>query len=109
MPTVLPSPAAPMTMPSSTSGRQSPIGFSRSRNAMNMIRNPESHRGPQLARSANATAAGTWGRAALPVAGIAFVPVGPGPRARATSPWLESTFAGSRIARIVAMTNRTNA
>jgi len=31
MPRVLPSPAAPMTAPSSTSGFQSPIGLSRSR------------------------------------------------------------------------------
>ena len=37
---------------------QSPIGFSRSRNAMNMVRKPDSHRGPQLARSANATVPG---------------------------------------------------
>ena len=58
MPIVLPSPAAPITRPSSTSGFQSPIGLSRSRNAMNIVKNPDSQRGPQLARSANATAAG---------------------------------------------------
>ena len=63
MPRVLPSPAAPMTSPSRTSGRQSPIGFSRSRKAMNMVRKPESQRGPQFARRAKATAAGIRARA----------------------------------------------
>ena len=58
MPRVLPSPAVPITTPRSSAGSQSPIGCSRSRNAMNIVRKPVSQRGPQLARSANATAPG---------------------------------------------------
>ena len=105
MPRVLPSPAAPMTSPSSTSGRQSPIGFSRSRKAMNMVRKPESHRGPQLARRANATAPGIRARARPPA--LRPVAEAPGMSTSVPSPTLESTFAGSRIAQIVASTNTT--
>ena len=60
MPMVLPSPAAPITSAEQELARVLPagIGCSRSRNAMNIVRNPDSSRGPQLARSAKATAAG---------------------------------------------------
>ena len=64
---------------------------------MNIVRKPESHRGPQLARSANATAAGIRVRGRRPVRAL----VG---RSRSStsspSPWLASTFCGSRIAQI---------
>ncbi len=58
----LPAPAAPITRATSSSGLSShpSIGWSRSRNARNRIRNPDSQRGPQLARSAKATAGGIW-------------------------------------------------
>ena len=61
IPMVLPSPAAPTTTATMISGLRLLSGRtsgSRSRNAMNISRNPDSQRGPQLARSANATAAG---------------------------------------------------
>ena len=104
MPRVLPTPAAPMTRPSSTSGRHSPIGFSRSRNAMNMVRKPESQRGPQLARSANATGAGIRirGRRGRPSVGCRSP--WPGSSSMVPSPRLESTRSGSRIASTVAST-----
>ena len=99
----LPKPAAPMMMPSSTSGCQSPIGFSRSRNAMNIVRKPESQRGPQLARSANATVPGMRIRG-RPLRDL-VEPIS----TASSSPASESTRAGSRIAQIVASTNSTNA
>ena len=71
---------------------------------MNMVRNPVSQRGPQLALRANATAAGI--RRRVRARGPAL---GPGSSARGSSPWLESTRAGSRIAQIVASTKSTNA
>ncbi len=104
MPRVLPSPAAPITMPSSTPVLRPLIGFSRNRNAMNIVRNPDNQRGPQLARSACATCAGIPKRRRLVV-----LPVLPGSSAIESSPWLASTFAGSRIARIVPPTNTRNA
>ncbi|MFC6340852.1 hypothetical protein ACFP8W_02590 [Nocardioides hankookensis] len=51
-PRKLPAAAPPTTSAVRTSTLQPPIGFSRSWNAMNMIRKPDIHRGPQLARSA---------------------------------------------------------
>ncbi len=72
---------------------------------MNMMRKPDNQRGPQLARSAKATAGGMRGRAVRPVAGADE----PGPRASLISPWLASTCGGSRIARIVATTKSTKA
>jgi hypothetical protein len=90
-------------MPSSTSGRHSPIGFSRSRNAMNMVRKPESQRGPQLARRANETVPGIRTRR-RPLRNFAE-PIS----TASSSPASESTRAGSRIAQMVASTNSTNA
>ena len=72
-----------------------------------MIRKPESQRGPQLARRAKATAGGTVARTIRFV--VPWVALGPGPRARPSSPRLTSTLPGNRIARIVAITKRTNA
>ena len=69
---------------------------------MNMVRKPVSQRGPQLARSANATAPGMR---------IFLRPVPPSsPRSTSVpSPLLESTLSGSRIAQTVAITNSRNA
>ena len=76
---------------------------------MNRVRKPESQRGPQLARRAKAIEPGIRTRPRGTPA--------PGPRRCAaplrkpmdSSPWLESTRAGSRIARIVATTKTRNA
>ena len=51
-PRKLPAAAPPTTSAVRTSVLQPSIGFSRSWNAMNMIRKPDSHRGAQFARSA---------------------------------------------------------
>ncbi len=67
---------------------------------MNIVRKPENHRGPQLARSANATAPGMRVRGRRPVRTSSVEPVS----TISPSPWLESTFCGSRIAQIVAST-----
>ena len=74
---------------------------------MNRVRKPDSQRGPQLARSAKAIDAGIR----TPVRPVSVAsslrtrlrkPIG-------SSPWLESTRAGSRIARMVATTKTTKA
>ncbi len=79
---------------------------------MNIVRKPESQRGPQLARSAKATAGGIRRRGRRPP-GVTTSGPGPGSlsasRTRVPSPVLESTRAGSRIAQIVATTKTTNA
>ena len=71
---------------------------------MNMVRKPDSQRGPQLARRAKATAAGilVFGRRAVPV--VLVEPVS----TSSPSPRLASTFSGRRIAQIVASTKTTN-
>ena len=105
IPPTLPRPAAPMTTASEKLVEWSPIGCSRSRNAMNRVRNPESQRGPQFARRAKAivagmrilpcegsTVSGSWGRSPLR-------------NPTRSSPRLESTRDGSRMASTVASTN----
>ena len=69
---------------------------------MNISRNPDSQRGPQLARRAKATAEGirTLARPRRDVDASASEPRS----TRSSSPTAESTFSGSRIAQIVATT-----
>jgi hypothetical protein len=128
MPTKLPKPAAPMTAASRNWGEWPEIGCTRSRNAMNRVRKPESQRGPQLARRAKAIDAGMrtlpWSGAgsvaclvacfapcwaARSVACWAVSGLSPDRKPRSSSPWVESTRPGSRIARTVAMTKTTKA
>ena len=81
---------------------------------MNSVRKPESQRGPQFARSANAIEPGMrtgprWagvGGASAAVSPASAPGSGGAPlrKPRDCSPWLESTREGSRIARIVAST-----
>ena len=70
---------------------------------MNMVRKPESQRGPQLARSANATAPGMRVRGRRPVRTASVEPLS----TSSPSPWLASTCSGNRIAQIVASTKIT--
>ena len=103
MPSVLPRPAAPMTSPMRRVVRSSQpgMGSALSRNTTYIVRKPDSHRGPQLTRSAKATFGG------IPV----YRRPAPPPTSSSTdrSPSVESTFAGSRIARTVPSTNTRNA
>jgi hypothetical protein len=96
MPIVLPTPAAPTTSPSSSSVRSSQPGngWSRRRNAMYIVRKPESSRSPALLRRPTTTTRGMRASALSRVR---------------SSPWAESTLGGRRIARIVAPTNTANA
>ena len=73
---------------------------------MNIMRKPLSQRGPQLALRANATALGIRRRFRVRDRGPAL---GPGRRTSCSSPALESTRSGSRIAQIVASTKSTKA
>ena len=75
---------------------------------MNRVRNPDSQRGPQLARSAKAIDAGIRTRRPPP-SSVASSLRAPQRKPIGSSPWLESTRAGSRIARIVATTKTTKA
>ena len=70
---------------------------------MNIVRKPDSQRGPQLARRANATAAGIRVRGRFPRVAPLVGPVS----TSSPSPWLASTFSGRRIAQIVASTKIT--
>ena len=67
---------------------------------MNIVRKPDSQRGPQLARSAKAIDAGMRMRPRRPGAGggVGVVAADPLRKPSGSSPWLESTRAGSRIA-----------
>ena len=77
---------------------------------MNIVRNPESQRGPQLARRAKATAEGMRVRGRRPVVvGPEFSVVAGPVSTSSPSPWLESTRSGNRIAQIVATTKMTKA
>ena len=71
---------------------------------MNMSRKPLIHRGPQLARSANATGCGMRVRGRRP-GRSRLSPIS----TSSPSPTDESTFSGSRIAQTVATTNSRNA
>ena len=72
---------------------------------MNIVRKPDSHRGPQLARRAKATAAGIRVLVRRPLTVSASAPAS----TISPSPWLASTFSGSRIAQTVASTKTTKA
>ena len=71
---------------------------------MNIVRNPESQRGPQLARSAKETVPGIRIRGRWPLRDLAE-PIS----TASSSPASESTRCGSRMAQMVASTNSTNA
>ena len=99
MPIALPSPAAPITSPISSVvwPSQPGSGCCRSRNAMNIVRKPESIRSPALQRSANTTSGGTRNFFRSP------------DRVTGSSPAVASAFAGSSTERIVAPAKTTNA
>ena len=75
---------------------------------MNRVRKPDSQRGPQLARRAKAIDAGIRTLPRWPASRASSLR-GPLRKPIGSSPWLESTRDGSRIARTVATTKTTKA